>query len=111
LQNLNPAAQPAIPSIHVWKESLGARIALSRGDTLAAIAGLQRATRRINEPYAAFQPLTALATQRRMLATLLRATNAPKAAVDQAESSFQRSWSIADALYAAPSPARVSSPQ
>ena len=106
LEELNPADQPANPSIVVWKESLGARIALSHGDTLAAIAGLQRALRRINEPYAAFVPLTSAATQRRLLATLFHATNAPKAAIDQVESSFQRSWSIADALYAPP-PARA----
>ena len=106
LEDLNATDQLANPSLVVWKESLGARIALSGGDTLTAIAALQRALRRINEPYAAFVPLTSLATQRRMLAVLLHATKASKAAIDQVESSFQRSWSIADALYDLP-PIRV----
>jgi hypothetical protein len=99
LEPLAAEAWPENPSIFVWKESLAARIALAHGDTASAIAGLQRVTRRVNEPYGAFLPLASLPTQRRLLATLLRATNAQSSAIDQVASSFRRSWSIADALF------------
>jgi hypothetical protein len=102
LTDVNPVTSPDNPSIYVWKESLGARTSLARVDTTAAIAALQRASRRLNEPYGAFLPLASAPVQRRLLASLLEATHAPMAAIAQARSSFERSWSIADALFVPP---------
>jgi hypothetical protein len=89
-------------SVYAWDESLKARLALSRADTAGAIAALQQALLRSNAVYGGFFPLASLPTQRRLLEHLLIATKASPQAVATIASSFERSWSIADALFSAP---------
>ncbi len=94
------AAHPASAVGSGWRASLDARLALTRGDTAEALRLLRLATGRVAEPYGAFVPLVSYPAQRRLLLALLRTRPALAAEARVVESSFRRSWAIADALFA-----------
>jgi hypothetical protein len=93
-----PPAAPSEPAVDALRWSLRARLALLDRDTTAAIEALRRSVARVQEPYTANHPLTALGPQRFLLARLL-AARGDSAGADRWRRSFTRSWSIADLFY------------
>jgi tetratricopeptide (TPR) repeat protein len=92
------SAHPANPVPPSWRLTLQAKLSLLRGDTSTAIALLTRSVSRIDEPSAAFFPLAAQPVARNLLAELFTRT-ARTAEARRVASTFQRSWSLTDALY------------
>jgi tetratricopeptide (TPR) repeat protein len=93
-----PPAAPSEPAADALRWSLRARLALLARDTTGAIDALRRSVARVQEPYTANHPLTALGPQRFLLARLL-AARGDSAGADRWRRSFTRSWSIADLFY------------
>jgi hypothetical protein len=100
LQRIDQArpAAPSEPAADALRWSLRARLALLARDTTAAIDALRRSVARVQEPYTANHPLTALGPQRFLLARLL-AARGDSAGADRWRRSFLRSWSVADLFY------------
>jgi tRNA A-37 threonylcarbamoyl transferase component Bud32 len=100
LQRLDraPPAAPSEPSADALRWSLRARLAMLSRDTAAAIDALRHSVARLQEPYTANYPLTALGPQRFLLARLL-AARGDSAGADRWRRSFLRSWSVADLFY------------
>ena len=90
------ASDPVPPSL---RATLEARLAILSGDTTRAIAHLEQSVARIAESVTQFFPLTSMAPQRLALARLLIDTGQESRASAWLDS-FQRSSSIADALFA-----------
>jgi tRNA A-37 threonylcarbamoyl transferase component Bud32/tetratricopeptide (TPR) repeat protein len=84
-----------------FQASLEARLALLAGDSTKAIALLQSSVSRINEAYTWYYPQTSMAPERRLLSQLFEARGNGTEA-QRWRDSFSRSWSIGDALFAAP---------
>ena len=93
-----PAAAPSEPEADALRWSLRARLALLAHDTTAAVDALRRSVARVQEPYTANYPLTALGPQRFLLAHLL-AARGDSAGAARWRRSFTRSWSVADLFY------------
>jgi serine/threonine-protein kinase len=100
LQRLDraPPAAPSEPAADALRWSLRARLALLDRDTTGAIAALRRSVARVQEPFTANYPLTALGPQRFLLAQLL-AARGDSSGADRWRRSFTRSWSVADLFY------------
>jgi tetratricopeptide (TPR) repeat protein len=93
-----PAAAPSEPAADALRWSLRARLALLARDTTAAIDALRHSVARVQEPFTANYPLTALGPQRFLLAGLL-AARGDSAGAARWRRSFTRSWSVADLFY------------
>jgi len=100
LQRLDraPPAAPSEPAADALRWSLRARLAMLAGDTAGAIDALRHSVARVQEPYTANYPLTALGPQRFLLARLL-AARGDSAGAARWRRSFARSWSVADLFY------------
>ncbi|MFQ5705470.1 MAG: protein kinase [Gemmatimonadales bacterium] len=102
LAALDAARQPdeSNPLPAGLRSSLRARLALLASDTTRAVAYLDSAVARPGSPWIAFFPLTALGPQRLLLARLL-ARLGRAADAERWLNSFDNTWSVGDALYAA----------
>jgi hypothetical protein len=103
LRALDGAAASAAPSDPVppaARASLEARLALLAGDTARVVRLLAAALGRIDEPYATFNPLRAMAPQRALLAELLMTRGQDAESGRRWADSFSNTRSIADLLYA-----------
>jgi hypothetical protein len=103
LRALDGAAASVVPSDPVppaARASLEGRLALLAGDTARTVRLLGEALGRIDEPYATFNPLRAMAPQRALLAELLLAQGRDTASTRRWVDSFVNTRSIGDLLWA-----------
>ena len=91
------ASEPVPFAAHA---ALSARLALLAGDSARAIGLLREGLARIDEPYATFFPLRAMAPERMLLVRLLATTQRDSASLRRWVGSFAASRSIADRLFA-----------
>jgi tetratricopeptide (TPR) repeat protein len=91
------SSDPVPPAV---RASLAARLALLAGDSARAIALLEDGLARIDEPFATFFPLRAMAPERMLLLELHAATRGDPAAARRWANSFTASRSPADLLFA-----------
>ena len=91
------ASEPVPFAAHA---ALSARLALLAGDSARAIGLLREGLARIDEPYATFFPLRAMAPERMLLVRLFAATQRDSASLRRWVGSFTTSRSIADRLFA-----------
>lgn len=78
--------------------SLQSRLSLLAGDSVHAVTFLRQAVSRIDQAYAWYYPLTSMAPERRLLSQLLEAQGA-RIDAKRWRDSFDRSWSIGDAVF------------
>jgi hypothetical protein len=90
--------EPTDPGPNVLAAALRARLALSRGDTAAAIDELGLATARTFEPFVTFYPMATMAPERLLLIRLARAVDRP-ALAERWSRSFYESMSFGDLIY------------
>jgi hypothetical protein len=83
-----------------FRAALESRIALLASDTTKAIAKLRNSVGDIIEPWTWFFPLSSMAPERMLLATLLSARGADTEA-SRWRSSFKNSWAVGDAFFVA----------
>jgi tetratricopeptide (TPR) repeat protein/TolB-like protein len=100
MKSARQATDPSEAMPASLQASLEARLALLAADTARTITLLERGVSRINQAYTWYYPLTSMAPERRLLSQLLEARGAG-ADAKRWRDSFDGSWSIGDAVFAA----------
>jgi tetratricopeptide (TPR) repeat protein len=98
LDSATPSPDPSDRSREALRAALESRLALLAADTSAAIGDLRNSVSNIVEPWTWFFPLSGMAPERMLLATLLRARGDDGEA-GRWRSSFRISWAVGDAFF------------
>jgi serine/threonine protein kinase len=100
LDSAAPSPDLSDRSRDAFRAALESRLALLATDTTMAIVKLRHSVGNIVEPWTWFFPLSGMAPERMLLATLLRARGAD-AEANRWRSSFKNSWAVGDAFFVA----------